>query len=222
MMRTLSALAIAVALSAGTANAQVTTNITVGGQTVYTNNNGGAWSATSSVGLGSASLTSLTVYCFDNLRFFTPGAPTAYIALTFSEFVGNAGAGAGGRGSNWNTVTLADLNAMAGIAATYEAGLNASYYAPNTTRQNNIWSIANNAVQGDPSGPSFATSWMVLVDKAEWERGLNGQNGQIRGSQSFLIQVPSASTTVPEPSTYALMGAGLLAVGFMSRRRKSA
>jgi len=38
--------------------------------------------------------------------------------------------------------------------------------------------------------------------------------------QTFIFQAPSSLNTVPEPSTYALMGAGLLAIGFVSRRRK--
>ncbi|MCC6244482.1 MAG: PEP-CTERM sorting domain-containing protein [Gemmatimonadaceae bacterium] len=56
------------------------------------------------------------------------------------------------------------------------------------------------------------SSWRVLVDERAFDASYRAQGGLI--NQTFIA-------TVPEPSTYALMGVGLLAVGFASRRRRT-
>lgn len=227
---------LAFGLHASRLEAQVTTTLSgFGGNVVgpvngSMSNGGGGWTVNSSVGLGQPSITALTVYCFDNLRSWSNGAQ--YVALTFDEFLGNVGAGPGGRATNWNTITTADeLDLMVTIiSAGYNNASNA-FGLSNNALQQAIWDIGNNVNNTNTVGSAtiptgsldFSGSWMILVDKAEWQVGLTAQNG-VHGSQSFLVQVPSAriTTTTPEPSTYALMTAGLAALAVAARRRRKA
>jgi PEP-CTERM motif len=224
MRKRLIALAAATLLTLGAPNAeaQQQTQLTMSTWRALTNNNGGGWNATSTIGLGSDDLTSFIVYCFDDKRFFSSGRTYSYYALTFEQFLNGTGAGPGGRPTNWNTVVRTDLNTMVGLingdVGTGYVLDNAGAKASNSSIQQQLWNLGNDVVQGSYGAGSYDYdgSWMVLVDKAEWDRGLTGQRG-FQGSQSFLAQIP---TRVPEPSSYALLASGLAGLGFMARRKR--
>jgi hypothetical protein len=58
----------------------------------------------------------------------------------------------------------------------------------------------------------------VQVSKLESDGYYSSRHRWVAGHQDFLVVTP-ITTPVPEPSTYALLAAGLLGIGFVARRR---
>jgi hypothetical protein len=200
LTRVLATAAIAVAPAVATAQTPVTLTIT--GQTIDAGPNGGQFSVSAPASLGN-----FLAYCVDRERGFQYNTAYNYRVYTFAAFV--AATFTPGTGLQ-NAQYINELNKMA-----INAGVIAANGATKDAAQLNTWAMFAGA--GDGSGGVFAATdnWRIFVS----EDAINSQ-GTLNADRRYGTQTLIA--TVPEPSTYLLMGVGLFAVGIASKRRRIA
>jgi PEP-CTERM motif len=190
---------------------------TVNGNAV--NESGGGGFAFKATAPNALNLDKVTAFCIDPAPgLLGEGVAMAYRVLTFNEFVTwTSGNRAGGYGT-YSTMTTNDLANMAQRASSYTrytASQTVAIGNANGELQNQIWRIAKGDVNpvalSNALNTMYATNWRVMVDNRYF------LTAPVPGDvyQPQLVQV----STVPEPSTYALMAFGLAGLGAVSRRR---
>jgi len=208
------ALALACALAAGAAQAEtvVFTGFAHGSQTVNYSLAAPNVVKTGSTAAGGFNTTlnggpSFVTYCIDlyqNIAFNTaypeylpPGDDLVFVA---------------------NADAYDDLSRLYAIAGTVDTSVEEAAF------QIAAWEIAYEAGAYDLAagtasftGGTAATSGALLLAQG-WLDGLDAAGPNVYVLQSSLHQ--DVITTIPEPETYALLMAGLAAVGFVARRRQ--
>ena len=149
-------------------------------------------------------LGNILAYCIDDNRSAPFDNTENYRMYTFAQYVADASLSP----AFGNSQFISELNAMAVNAGIIAA--NGDVPVSDAAQiQTWAWFDAAGAQGGTPMFNN--AGWVVFVAEAAVTR-----DGSVRGGQTFIAQ------TVPEPSTYALMGVGLFAISIVARRRRQA
>ena len=177
---------------------------------------------------------------FDPQTIITPSLSFQYGTLmatgagTFTfTYLGNESGYTNGFRLDLNGASLNESNPV-GTSATMSVGggnlMPAFTFL--TTNPTGLSSASNGGTYTDNSNPSFAiisnagggdvwASWGGARYAFQYVLGFNDAFSGDRDFDDYKVGVNFIAAPVPEPSTYALMLAGLVAVGYMARRRRS-